>query len=329
MKDLPFMRPFAVSLPAVYESELSYYEYLNNLYNYIKLQMKPKIDELQFTCETEFPQVKTDVENLKSRMTTVVSAIEDFATRISSLETFRSNASVSIHELQVKMNTVEESVQNLSTDLTTLQESFSSFKSSTNSRLNTLESWKSIIDGWKLVIDDWKKEINTSIEIINGKIVELYDRIIKLEKGTKFITTYNFSGITLNIDSILSEEGFATWQELIGKTLTIGINFTESSTSSAGTSVLNISETDSLRLIKPETLNSVRGESLVVDLTFFRDDVHDLIFVEWKPHFSSNTSRLFGGLKSTVLNSADAIYLKLDLQGFSETTSAQAIFSIS
>ena len=338
MRKLPFMWPIAQSMPVVYESQLSYYEYLNNLYSYINKEINPVIDEMQQLIDQDWEKMKADIEAVKANIVSINITLSNHQQAIAALnewknsteewkagiDTFRTNTTNNIHQLQLKINELESNLTTLGSDVESLSGEFSSFKSSTNTRLNTLESWQS-------TIETWKANLTTQIEIINGKLTEIYDRIIKLEKGTTYLTFYNFSGTSVDVDSILAgDTQFMIWQDLIGKTLTIGVLFTESSTSSAGTSVMKIgtSETDVLNLIKPETLSSVRGHSLVVDLTVFRNDENDMIYIEWKPHFSSNANRIFGGIKATGLNSQDNIYLKLDLQGFAAETSAQLVLAV-
>ena len=338
MRKLPFMWPIANSMPVVYESQLSYYEYLNNLYSYINQEINPVIDEMQQLIDQDWENMKADIEAVKASIVSINITLSNHQQGIAALnewknsteewkagiDTFRSNTTNNIHQLQLKINELETNITTLGADVASLSAEFSSYKESSNSRLNTLEAWQT-------TIESWKSTLTTQIEIINGKLTEIYDRIIKLEKGTTFLTFYNFSGTSVNVDSILAEDTeILTWNDLIGKTLTIGVLFTDSSTSSAGTSIMKIgtSETDVLNLIKPETLSSVRGHSLVVDITVFRNDENEMIYIEWKPHFSSNANRIFGGMKATGLNSQDQIYLKLDLQGFAAETSAQLVIAV-
>ena len=310
MKQLPYLEPIAKGMPIVYDESLSYYEFLSKMYNYIQDNIIPLITELEPMIQ-DVPQLKTDVKNLKLAMIEAQGSL--------------SRAESQITDLQTSVNNLNNSVTELLSDVETLE----AFKTSTISRLNTLEAWKVTTEAWMNNINTWKADVDVRLPAVELKALGLEDRLNTVEAGTRLLTTYNVTSTDVNIGTILAEDTeYLYWDDLVGKTLSVALIFSQGTTTNnnlpyaTATGLVN----GNMLLFKTEEL-SVVGKSIVVDFTILKDTTTNMYYIKYVPHFSTNSSRLFGGMMLTNWTGTEEIDLSLNLLGFNNP-SAQIILSI-
>ena len=310
MKQLPYLEPIAKGMPIVYDESLSYYEFLSKMYNYIQDNIIPLITELQPMIQ-DVPQLKTDVKNLKLAMIEAQGSL--------------SRAESQITNLQTSVNNLNNSVTKLLTDVETLE----AFKTSTISRLNTLESWKVTTESWMNNINTWKADIDVRVPALELKALGLEDRLNTVEAGTRLLTTYNITSTDVNIGTILAEgTDYLYWNDLVGKTLSVALIFAQGSTTTNNIPYATATGLvgGNMILFKTEELTVV-GKSIIVDFTIIKDSTTEMYYIKYVPHFSTNCSRLFGGMMTTNWTGTEEIDLSLNLLGFNNP-SAQVILSI-
>lgn len=327
MKDLPFMYPFAVSLPAVYESELSFYEVINNLYNYVKGTMKPVIDEMEEKVNIEFPQIKQEFLSIKTTVNQLLNAVEtlntkynDHETRIDVIERWKTNTAVALQNLQLKVGHLETSLNNLSDD-------YSQFKISTTNDISTLKLWKVNIDSWKSSINEWKETTDSLVNRHTLDIANNSQRISDIEQGNKYITFNNFMGTNINIGNLLSEEGITSWSDIIGKTITVSILFTSLSCDAGAFPSLSGEGVPSSSIMKTVQLTPLSNKSLSVEISPFITE-NGVVLINYKAHFNTSASAVYGGIIFTSLNGNEEIDLILDLAGFNPATTGQVYITM-
>ena len=310
MKQLPYLEPIAKGMPIVYDESLSYYEFLSKMYNYIQDNIIPLITELEPMIQ-DVPQLKNDVKNLKLAMIEAQGSL--------------SRAESQITDLQNSVNNLNNSVTKLLTDVETLE----AFKTSTISRLNTLEAWKVTTEAWMNNINTWKADIDVRVPALELKALGLEDRLNTVEAGTRLLTTYNVTSTDVNIGTILSEDtDYMYWNDLVGKTLSVALIFAQGTTTNNNLPYATATGLvgGNMLLIKTEEL-SVVGKSIIVDFTVIKDTTTNIYYIKYVPHFSTNSSRLFGGMMLTNWTGTEEIDLSLNLLGFNNP-SAQVILSI-
>lgn len=367
---LPYLAPLANILPLVYDQSISYYEFLNRLYQAVDEALQT-MDEAIEAADTvnqklegfrvELREIKADIER---RMTLAEQKVDGFDGRMRFIE--QDNIELNKKLVEEKEYLLGEIVKNANVVIDfrrAYQTTFQNVKHELGGSYDfadvyhpnlldcpklykgpgTLSEEKGDIPALAQFIDDSateiREELDQAIEEAREGIGALTDRvgvntedIRVLQEGKRFIHRENTLGTSIDIGEMLREEGIDTCWELVGKTLTIGLAIAQTQTSSGGTSILKLGDNpaaDNCPLLKPETLTNVTNASLVIEVTFIGKNDTDEIFVEYKPHYSTNTSRLFGGINATnSLGYSDDIYLKLDLQGFSASTTAQCILAI-
>lgn len=310
MKQLPYLEPIAKGMPIVYDESLSYYEFLSKMYNYIQDNIIPLITQLEPMIQ-DVPQLKTDVRNLKLAMIEAQGSL--------------SRAESQITDLQNSVNNLNNSVTKLLSDVETLE----AFKKTTISRLNSLEAWNVTTEAWMNNINSWKVDIDVKLPALNLKEQELEDRLNTVEAGTRLLTTYNITSTDVNIGTILSADtDYMYWNDLVGKTLSVALIFAQGSTTNNNIPYATATGLvgGNMLLFKTEEL-SVVGKSIIVDFTILKDNSTEMYYIKYVPHFSTNSSRLFGGMMPTNWTGTEEIDLSLNLLGFNNP-SAQVILSI-
>lgn len=314
MKQLPYLEPIAKGMPIVYDESLSYYEFLSKIYNYIQDNIIPLITQLEPMVQ-DVPKLKNDVEQLKT-------TTADITSRLSTIEAWKRTTAVSIHQLQVDLGKLSNSVTALSDD-------YNAFKDSTTSTLNSLSTWKINTEAWIETINTWKADIDVKLPALDLKEQGLEDRLNTVEAGTRLLTTYNITSTDVNIGTILAEDtDYLYWSDLVGKTLSVGIIFAQGNTTTNNIPYASATGLvgGNLLLFKTEEL-SVVGKSIIVDFTILKDTTTNMYYIKYVPHFSTNSSRLFGGMMPTNWTGTEEIDLSLNLLGFNNP-SAQVILSI-
>lgn len=310
MKQLPYLEPIAKGMPIVYDESLSYYEFLSKMYNYIQDNIIPLITELEPMIQ-DVPQLKNDVKNLKLAMIEAQGRLSTSEQQITSL--------------QSSVNNLNNSVTQLLSDVESLQ----AFKTATVSRLNTLEAWKVTTENWMNNINTWKADIDVKVPTLELKALELEDRLNTVEAGTRLLTTYNITSTEVNIGTILAgDTDYLYWSDLVGKTLSVGIIFAQGTTTNNNLPYATATGLvgGNMLLFKTEEV-SVVGKSIIVDFTILKDTSTNMYYIKYVPHFSTNSSRLFGGIMTTNWTGTEEIDLSLNLLGFNNP-SAQVILSI-
>lgn len=259
LPDLPYMRPLAMNMPVVYESQLTYYEYLNNIAYYLSHTLRPYIDELLPLIDN-FPVLKGRVDVLVDK----VASIED-----------------NIETIQEKIEIEDGKINGLTT-----------LTSNHTNRLNTIDSQISdIAESITDMVADIN-EINTELGALDNRIHALETRY-HLRKTT----TIELGDTGWYIEDILPTG--TKYSDLANKTMRIVISFARDTNISANqnqniTFEGDSGETKQVALSKASTsvtLSGTKSYCIDVDIKLANNKIGFIV----KPFGEATTFQWYGG----------------------------------
>lgn len=259
LPDLPYMRPLAMNMPVVYESQLTYYEYLNNIAYYLSHTLRPYIDELLPLIDN-FPVLKGRVDVLADKVASIENNIET---------------------IQAEIEIEDGKINNLTT-----------LTSNHTNRLNTIDT--QISDLAESVTD-----IVADINEINTELGELDNRIDRLEKrfALRKTTSMETGDVGFTLEDIFPSG--VSYRDLSNKTIRIVLTLAKdgnigSNQNQTITFVGDTGLTKQVSLSKASTsvtLNNIKSYCVDIDIKC----TNDVIKIWVKPYGDATTYQWYGG----------------------------------
>lgn len=295
---LPYMRPMAKALPVEYESELSYYEYLNNLYSYINTNVRSAVDSIKWYIDERLPELEEDVETLQTQMTSVLSSITTINNHlaqhdsaISLINTLIDGLNNQIIRIDGLISTINGTLSQHNTQLNNLRSDVSALQSAIATINETLTSLQNQITALGTRLDTDELHIsNNATDIVT---IRAYNEC-KFRKSTSFTTGY---------DAWLLEDIFPTgtrFSDLFNKKVKIVIDFdsgtaltsNEKQTLNIGNSTEN--KTIDLSKVTTQALTTAQ-KSYVIELDFVKTTAQNRFDVFIKVMQNATTCTYYGG----------------------------------
>lgn len=179
----PYLQPLAIIQPLEYDQSLSYYEFLNKLYQYVKDEIIPTVNQMG---------------EIANELAPLVPKIPVMEENITNLQNSLESVNLEIREINFNIESMSEAISTAATDIDNIETEITNILSSITSITTEISSIQTDIEDLQLTVGAH----TTEIADLTDRVEDLEEAIIHpITKEWEEIDQNIFSGSTITINS--------------------------------------------------------------------------------------------------------------------------------